>query len=54
MFGNCIVCFKGLYGINCIEKCSGLCLESMCDMIGVCFDGCMDGFIGVMCIESCE
>lgn len=52
--GNCTQCSKGLYGINCSEKCTGSCLETMCNMTGACLDGCTDGFAGVMCTESRE
>lgn len=41
MSGNCTLCSKGLYGINCTEKCSGSCLGSACDM--TCLQGCEDG-----------
>lgn len=45
-----IVCDVGLYGLNCKGKC-GYCLkvDSCLFIDGICFGGCMEGFIGDIC-----
>lgn len=54
MSGNCTECSKGLYGINCTERCSGSCLGTTCNMTGACLHGCEDGFDGNECTKISE
>lgn len=48
-----IECKVGFYGLNCIVLCSEYCKNNMCDWIlGICLEGCMNGYIGDYCNES--
>lgn len=51
----CIECSFGLYGIDCMERCSEHCkYNEPCDHVnGVCPKGCQDGYIGNQC-DKCK
>lgn len=53
-FGNCLECPQGLYGRNCLNKCSENCyMYKACDIkTGVCPQGCVVGWKPPLCNEG--
>ncbi|XP_063398995.1 platelet endothelial aggregation receptor 1-like [Mytilus trossulus] len=47
-------CNDGFYGKDCLESCSGTCLNKKCDHVtGECIGGCYDGWQGFNCSQTC-
>lgn len=46
-----IVCFFGLFGLDCISWCDIYCIgNKFCDFVmGICKEGCNKGLSGLMC-----
>lgn len=51
----CIECLLGYFGVSCREECKGYCINNeLCNyVIGMCLNGCKDGFIGIFC-NNCK
>lgn len=54
IFPLCKGCPSQYFGLHCRERCSGNCIgDEPCDhVIGVCSNGCKDGYVGARCANG--